>query len=1422
MTGVTSDVPDHTYSFGERIPITVAFDETVVVRPGSLPHLRIGLDSDPGVRIAPYSSGNNTDKLNFTYTVQDGDVQDDLQYEGTGALAGSVWDAAGNEATRALPAPGESGSLKNSSDIRIDHASLLLVPLDSAVDGEGDFTLLGGANHPEAFSVGGKTYAAVTAYGNPGDSAVTLMRVHQNGTLSYADSAGGLGWAEHVDAFKLGNATMVAVASSFYADSINLYRVHGNNDTLERVGGLPHGTGPLSATGARGVAAFAIGNSTFIAEASQFSDTVRLSRVHDNYTMTPVYRVTPPQGDVPQDLDAFAIGNSTLLFLTAENGGVNTLRVNGSGTMEVADGATDTTPGYELRGIYGADVVAVGGNTYAVVASAGGHAVQAIRIGANGSLAPAGLARHGDAANSDYRLPNPHDVAAFADGGRAYALAVAAGRGSGDLEYIQMIRLDGEGALSPVRRADNSTAGLEDAGDVSGVDVFDMGGALHAIVASRSSGSAGNSVQLIRLSHTSVAGVASASGNASLGTGGAVNITVAFDGRVNVTGQPSLLLGTGGSATYLSGSGGSSLTFNYTVREGDNAKRLDYAGRGALSGGDISDAGGNAVRLALPQPGSALSLAGASEVSVYGKPPEAVSVSSPDAGGRYGIGRTVLVNVTFDEPVEVTGAPLLNLTAGRNATYLSGSGGPSLLFNYTVGQGDASAGLDYTGTGALSLNGGTIADLGGRAWDPVLPAPTGSLLGGAGALVVDGVRPEVESVSSPNASGAYGAGRTILVNVTFDKPVVVSGTPRIALGTGGTGGAAEYISGSGGPSLLFGYTVRPGDSSPGLRYANESALSPGGGITDLAGNDADLGLPAPGPLPGTGDIVLDTAAPRVANVTSDTPDGEYGTGAQISVSVNFDEPVWHSGGAPALSLNVGGSPRNASYASGSGTPSLVFHYTVMSGDMADDLDYHGTGALSGDIADAAGNAADRILPPPGSPLSLSGTSALRLDGSRPTSASASAVFTGPNTVRIDYAAPLGPPENHTGPVYGGVSVAAGAEAPAVSESGLGTQAHTVKFGGDGAGRDQAGSISLLADLAGRDGGVRYEFTNDSIAVAAGASASTLSPPGTAPVVAIESDGFVRTLNATAAGDSARPAISLAGLAGSSGGGASATLPAERVAVIASFAEVSFPPGANAMSVPADGLLELYVSERAPAAQEIADGLGVAAADILEVRRIVEVGDNATRIVFDLPVRILLVGQANGTAFYAGGADGTVVPITRVCDADDTDVVHAQLEGSGECQRDSADGEDKIIYTYHLTRFGTAAVDTGDTCSATLSPPEIPLGEIRPGGQSAAAAQEVRGNGTLPLASVSVSAGGAWMDNDGAEVMPANATSVMAGGSGAAAAWMPLGGAPVALQVDGGSASAQFVVDVPRDAVASSPVMASQALTYTVSCDAPTE
>ena len=1294
---------DGAYGAGRAVEISVRFDDNVT-HSGAAPSLALNVGGLQ--RTALYDRGNGTDTLVFNYTVLAGDSAGDLDYAGTGALSGDIRDAAGNAANLTLPAPGAGGSLSNTSDVLLDHAAPQLIAAESARDNVGGFALDYAAD-VAAVAAGNHTYAVVAAFR---DNSVQVIRVHGNGTLEPVDEVinsndyGGMAGMYGVDTIRTGGvAYAFAVAAT--DDGLHMFRIYEN-------GTITNATSPLfnnndrEFNGASRVAAFEMNGTAHALVAGFNDDGIQLVRF--NGSSLEAGNSLRHSGDLPLDeplgMDVFDMGNEKHALATAlSSDRVHLIRIGEDGTLLVP-GTLVNAPGRQLDGPIDVAAFDLNGTVHALVASTYGHGVQLIRVNGDGTLEAAGSANGSSSGFAGFTSTS--GVSVVSAGGTAagvYALVVS--HSSGGTAQLVHVR-GGDGALLSAGSVVGGSAGFAGLRTPYAVSTFDLGGAAHALAVSNN-----DYAQLIRLSATSVANVTASGAGGMHGLGENIDIRVAFDGNVSVAEPLELRLNTGGAAAYHSGNGSDTLVFRYAAAPGERSTdALDYAGVHALRagpGGSITEAGGPPGRVIhasalLPPPGS------------------------PDS------------------------------------------------------------------------------------------------LGGSRAIAIDARPPVVESVSSPNASGAYGAGRTILVNVTFDEPVEVSGAPRIALDAGGTGGAAaEYASGSGGTSLLFAYTVRAGDSAPGLRYASETALSPAGSIRDLAGNAADLGLPAPGPLPGTGDIVLDTAAPRVANVTSATPDGKHGTGARILVSVNFDEPVWHSGGAPGLRLDVGGSPRNASYASGSGTQSLVFGYTVMSGDRADDLDYYGAGALSGDIADAAGNAANRTLPPPGSPLSLSGTSALRLDGSRPSSANASAVFTGPNTVRIDYTAPLGPPEGHTGSVYGGVSVAGGAEAPASSESGLGTQVHTVRFGGGGAGASQNGSIRLLADLAGEAGGVGYEFTADSIAVAAGTTALTLSPPGAAPVVAIESGGFVRALNATAAGDTARPAINLAGLPSN---GTSATLPAERVAVIASFAEVSFPPGANVTSVPADGLLELYVSARAPTAQEVARGFGVDAADILEVRRVVEIGDNATRIAFDLPVRILLVGQANGSAFYAGGADGAVVPISRGCGADDTAAAHALLNGTGECQIDSADGEDKIIYTYHLTRFGTARVAPGDTCAATLSPPEMQLGEIEPGGRFAAPAQEVRGNGTLPLASVSVSAA-AWTGAGGAVVMPASATSVMAGGAaGAAAAWTPLGGGePVALSMNGGSASAEFRVDVPRDALpagATSPVKASQALTYTVTCDAP--
>jgi hypothetical protein len=69
-------------------------------------------------------------------------------------------------------------------------------------------------------------------------------------------------------------------------------------------------------------------------------------------------------------------------------------------------------------------------------------------------------------------------------------------------------------------------------------------------------------------------------------------------------------------------------------------------------------------------------------------------------------------------------------------------------------------------------------------------------------------------------------------------------------------------------------------------------------------------------------------AATITQVTSTGPNGTYGTGALIPLTVAFSEAVSVTGGTPTLALSSGGS---ASYSGGSGSASLSFSYTVAAG-----------------------------------------------------------------------------------------------------------------------------------------------------------------------------------------------------------------------------------------------------------------------------------------------------------------------------------------------------------------------------------------------------------------------------------------------------------------------------------------------------------
>src|SRR5919197_2436770 len=367
--------------------------------------------------------------------------------------------------------------------------------------------------------------------------------------------------------------------------------------------------------------------------------------------------------------------------------------------------------------------------------------------------------------------------------------------------------------------------------------------------------------------------------------------------------------------------------------------------------------------------------------------PTVSNVDSSTANGSYGDGSSVSIQVNFDEPVTVTGSPLLalNTSPARNATYSSGSGTSSLTFTYTVSAGDNSSDLDYAATSSLSLNGGTIKDAAGNNATLTLPTVGGaSSLGGQENIVVDTTAPTVSSVSSSTANGSYNAGSSISIQVSFSEAVTVTGTPTLALNSGGS---ASYSSGSGSSTLTFAYTVAGGENSSDLDYSATTSLALAGGtIKDAATNNATLTLPTVGgasSLGGQKNIVIDTTAPTVSSVRSSTANGSYNAGSSISIQVSFSEAVTVTG-TPTLALNTGGS---ASYSSGSGSSTLTFAYTVGASDSSADLDYSATTSLAlagGTIKDAATNNATLTLPAVGGASSLGGQKNLVIDTTAPT------------------------------------------------------------------------------------------------------------------------------------------------------------------------------------------------------------------------------------------------------------------------------------------------------------------------------------------------------------------------------------------------------------------------------------------------------
>lgn len=168
--------------------------------------------------------------------------------------------------------------------------------------------------------------------------------------------------------------------------------------------------------------------------------------------------------------------------------------------------------------------------------------------------------------------------------------------------------------------------------------------------------------------------------------------------------------------------------------------------------------------------------------------PTILKVTSGVNDGSYKAGSVLPISVTFSTNVFVTrpsGVSLaLETVPLRAATYVSGSGSPTLIFNYTVQRGDASDDLEYKNIAALTLGGGSIKDSKGQ--NAILTLPllfSANSLGGSKAIVIDTSAPPVPIFTNPTDNTTVMAPLSTLSGTSEAKATVKIYENSVTIGT---------------------------------------------------------------------------------------------------------------------------------------------------------------------------------------------------------------------------------------------------------------------------------------------------------------------------------------------------------------------------------------------------------------------------------------------------------------------------------------------------------------------------------------------------------------------------------------------------------------------------------------------------------------
>lgn len=915
VLGVTSSTVNGYYNAGDVLQIAVKFSEKVAVT-GS-PQLT--LETGATDRIATYASGSGSDTLIFTYTIQAGDTNADLDYQSASALTGTIQDLAGNSAVLTLPAPGTAGSLGATKDLVVDTTAPVLTTF--------------------------ARQAPLTAITNA-DSLVYRV--------TFNEAVQGVDVSDFVVS-PVGTNPLTAIVSAVAA-------VQGTGNTVYDVtisgGNLSNYNGGLN---------LALAPGRNITDLAGNSLSLTAATLNESYTLDnglpTVVSVTSPASDTQRynagDLIPITVTFSENVTVTGtpqlilETGVTDAIAqyTSGSGTATLTFnytvGAGETSADLDYR------------STVALILN-GGTIRDEAGNSANSTLPTPGTANSLGGSNAlvidttapvlksivrqepGTELTNANSLVfrvTFDEAVTSIGAADFVINGSTTATITSVLALDASAKVYDVTVSGgdlttfNGTVGLNLA---PGQDIRDLAENLLPQTEPQTD----ETYNLDNIQPT-VLNVTATTANGRYNQGDVIAITLEFSESVTVTGTPQLTLAAGSStgvlATYSSGSGTTTLTFTYTVGAGETSADLDYASATSLSlnGGSIQDTAGNVIDVALPAPGTANSLGANKDIIIDTTAPTLTAITRELPIANPTNADSLTYRVTFGENVQGVDATDF-VVDGSTATVSAVTQISDSVYDVTVSGGNLAT---FNGTVGLNLAAAqNITDLAGNA----LPTTAESGASSDESYTLDNTPATVVAVTSTTADGQYNAGDVIVITVQFSEDVNIVGTPQLTLETGDTDAIAEYTSGDGTDTLTFTYTVGAGQNSADLTYVSTSSLVLNGGtIQDASGNDANLELPAPdaatASLGGSKALVIDTTAPTLSSIERETPTGSTTNADSLTFKVTFSEAVQ---GIDVSDFTVNGIPA-ASVTSVTGSGAV---YSVVIADAAL-ADFNGTVGL---------------------------------------------------------------------------------------------------------------------------------------------------------------------------------------------------------------------------------------------------------------------------------------------------------------------------------------------------------------------------------------------------------------------------------------------------------------------------------------------